>query len=99
MGSKLDVSVEKVKSGNTLTEFVENIAKKVFKNMFVLNTFIEGSIVEVLGTNKYSVRLINGETYELPSREGIVLSVGNTVLVAQVNGDINKRFIDCIKPY
>lgn len=99
MGSKLDVSVEKEKSSNTLTEFVETIAKKVFKNMFVLNTYIEGAIIGVLENDIYNVLLINGETYELPARQGLTLSVGNAVLVSQVNGDINKRFIDCIKPY
>jgi hypothetical protein len=96
---KLDVNVEKEKSSNTLTELVETIARKVFKSMFTINTHIEGAIIEVLGNDIYKVQLINGETYELPSRAGLNLSVGTPVLVAQVNGDINKRFIDCIKPY
>lgn len=97
--NKLDVNVEKEKISNNLISFIEELTRKIVKSMFIINTHIEGAIVGVLTENKYSVLLINGETYELPSRAGLTLSVGNAVLVAQVNGDINKRFIDCKRPY
>jgi len=86
-------------SSNIFMDAMESVAIRIAKGIFVLNTHMEGSIIEVLGNDRYKVKLINGETYELPSRAGLTLSVGNAVLVAQVNGDINKRFIDCIKPY
>ena len=95
----LDVNIEKEKSSNALMLFVETIARKVFKSMFVINTHVEGVIVSELGSNKYNVQLINGEKYDLYAREGLTLSAGNVVLVCQVNADINKRFIDCKRPY
>lgn len=90
---------DKEYSSNLFLEAMETVATKIFKNLFVINTHTEGIIKAVLTGNKYTVQLINGEIYDLPARQGLTLAVGNIVLVAQVNGDINKRFIDCIRPY
>ena len=90
---------DKEYSSNLFIEAMETVATRIAKSIFVMNTHTEGVVKTVLGNNKYSVQLTNGETYDLYARQGLTLSVGNIVLVAQVNGDINKRFIDCIRPY
>lgn len=90
---------DKEYSSNLLIQLIEKIAEKVASNKFSLNTHTEGVIKAVLSNNQYTVQLINGETYDLPARQGLTLAVNNIVLIAQVNGDINKRFIDCIRPY
>lgn len=94
-----DLKVEKDKLSNLLIELVEDLAEKMVISKIVINTHIEGAITNVLANNQYEVNLSNGETYTLPRREGLTLVVGDIVLVEQVNGDINKRFIDCKRPY
>jgi hypothetical protein len=86
-------------SSNLFLEAMETVATRVAKSLFVLNCYTEGIIKAVLTENKYTVQLTNGELYDLPARQGLTLAVNNIVLVVQVNGDINKRFIDCIRPY
>lgn len=94
-----DIRIEQDKLSTLWLSAIEKIVEKVVMSKVTINTYIEGSISQILTDNQYEVTLINGESYTLPCREGLSLAVGDIVLVAQVNGDINKRFIDCKRPY
>lgn len=83
-----------------LYNIIKTNADNSIKTNSIQTTYKEGVITSlpVSGSNKYRVT-INGEVFLVAPREGLILNVGDGVLIALANGDINKRWIDLKIPY
>lgn len=88
------------KQAQRLVDLMATHGESAVNNSAITRTHMEGTIsaIPTDGTNIYQV-LINGEIYKIPAKAGLSLSVGNIVIIQLFNGNINKKWIDCVRPW
>lgn len=59
--------------------------------------YLEGIIETINVDSTYTVK-INDEVFDIKTREGLVLNVGDIVMICVPNGNFNNKFIDMKRP-
>jgi len=77
---------------------IDIIVREWLKN-YTPKTHITGVITVVNGDGTVNVTHNEEVLPDIPIRAGLSLSVGQIVLIALVNGDLNQKFVDLVRPY
>lgn len=81
-----------IKLQEELLKSIDLLIQERISNLGI-SYYLEGVIQSANLDSTYSTR-INGEDFDIKTREGIALSVGDIVMICVPNGNFNNKFID-----
>jgi|GEM_PF-6829519 len=80
------------KSANILINAMKKHSNNEVKNNAIKEIHKIGYIKQILDNNLYLV-VIDEEEFKMGTREGLTLSINDTVIIMLFNGDINRAWI------